>query len=213
MRNLLSCVFAFDERMGKDIVPTHSLIFIHNQTALNEIFSVYSNLSIVRELERAVKDSIQVLLQASARPWRVSKYHLVHHESQTPDIRFGSISLVFQKLRRHVEWSSTNISHFFPTKDISPGCKAKISNFVVSVFDQNVSRLDISVNIPFVDHDLKTQQNLFKDLNSLWLSEWTLGDLFSEIRVTKLKDNIGICLLYTSPSPRDATLSRMPSSA
>ena len=25
--------------------------------------------------------------------------------------------------------------------------------------------------------------------------------------------NIGICLLYTSPSPRDATLSRMPSSA
>ena len=25
--------------------------------------------------------------------------------------------------------------------------------------------------------------------------------------------NIGVCLLYTSPSPRDATLSRMPSSA
>ena len=28
-----------------------------------------------------------------------------------------------------------------------------------------------------------------------------------------LKDEYGICLLYTSPSPRDATLSRMPSSA
>ena len=26
-------------------------------------------------------------------------------------------------------------------------------------------------------------------------------------------DRLGICLLYTSPSPRDATLSRMPSSA
>ena len=26
-------------------------------------------------------------------------------------------------------------------------------------------------------------------------------------------DNSGACLLYTSPSPRDATLSRMPSSA
>ena len=26
-------------------------------------------------------------------------------------------------------------------------------------------------------------------------------------------DNLGTCLLYTSPSPRDATLSRMPSSA
>ena len=28
-----------------------------------------------------------------------------------------------------------------------------------------------------------------------------------------LRDRFGICLLYTSPSPRDATLSRMPSSA
>ena len=28
-----------------------------------------------------------------------------------------------------------------------------------------------------------------------------------------LLDRAGICLLYTSPSPRDATLSRMPSSA
>ena len=32
--------------------------------------------------------------------------------------------------------------------------------------------------------------------------------------VKKLKkEGINICLLYTSPSPRDATLSRMPSSA
>ena len=29
----------------------------------------------------------------------------------------------------------------------------------------------------------------------------------------KLRDKFWICLLYTSPSPRDATLSRMPSSA
>ena len=28
-----------------------------------------------------------------------------------------------------------------------------------------------------------------------------------------IADTLGICLLYTSPSPRDATLSRMPSSA
>ena len=29
----------------------------------------------------------------------------------------------------------------------------------------------------------------------------------------ELFNNLNICLLYTSPSPRDATLSRMPSSA
>ena len=40
---------------------------------------------------------------------------------------------------------------------------------------------------------------------------------FSPEKVIEIQENLGvdimICLLYTSPSPRDATLSRMPSSA
>ena len=39
------------------------------------------------------------------------------------------------------------------------------------------------------------------------------GKLFFEIQNIKLTKELIICLLYTSPSPRDATLSRMPSSA
>ena len=39
----------------------------------------------------------------------------------------------------------------------------------------------------------------------------TLADTF--IRKFFLGDQCRFCLLYTSPSPRDATLSRMPSSA
>ena len=35
----------------------------------------------------------------------------------------------------------------------------------------------------------------------------------SVFRKLSVEDNIKACLLYTSPSPRDATLSRMPSSA
>ena len=31
--------------------------------------------------------------------------------------------------------------------------------------------------------------------------------------VIRKKNEVYVCLLYTSPSPRDATLSRMPSSA
>ena len=34
-----------------------------------------------------------------------------------------------------------------------------------------------------------------------------------ESKTDVLHDHQGTCLLYTSPSPRDATLSRMPSSA
>ena len=39
--------------------------------------------------------------------------------------------------------------------------------------------------------------------------EYVLGNLED----TKFIDSLTSCLLYTSPSPRDATLSRMPSSA
>ena len=35
----------------------------------------------------------------------------------------------------------------------------------------------------------------------------------SEVREANEQDEFIFCLLYTSPSPRDATLSRMPSSA
>ena len=35
----------------------------------------------------------------------------------------------------------------------------------------------------------------------------------AQIQLQKLPRNASPCLLYTSPSPRDATLSRMPSSA
>ena len=34
-----------------------------------------------------------------------------------------------------------------------------------------------------------------------------------ELLIHVLRERLNICLLYTSPSPRDATLSRMPSSA
>ena len=37
--------------------------------------------------------------------------------------------------------------------------------------------------------------------------------LVEDTRAYTMVNNCGICLLYTSPSPRDATLSRMPSSA
>ena len=50
----------------------------------------------------------------------------------------------------------------------------------------------------------------------------TVGDITDEaLKASRIKDIIGVlagrvfncCLLYTSPSPRDKTVSRMPSSA
>ena len=51
------------------------------------------------------------------------------------------------------------------------------------------------------------------------LSDVELKELLEKLRTkhrhidTEIKALIETCLLYTSPSPRDATLSRMPSSA
>ena len=53
------------------------------------------------------------------------------------------------------------------------------------------------------------------DRENIEISEFRLNSGYQKVKltdgITSYKD-IG-CLLYTSPSPRDATLSRMPSSA
>ena len=56
-----------------------------------------------------------------------------------------------------------------------------------------------------------------KDTNTSTLSLWlnSLGVQVKEVRIIPdvEKDIIDTCLLYTSPSPRDLSTSRMPSSA
>ena len=57
------------------------------------------------------------------------------------------------------------------------------------------------LNILNIDTDMIIPKQFLKTIKRSGLGV----NLFSEMRYT--------CLLYTSPSPRDATLSRMPSSA
>ena len=55
-------------------------------------------------------------------------------------------------------------------------------------------------------------QNLYNDFGAELDSAKKRGD-WLETKEIFNKGRSWICLLYTSPSPRDATLSRMPSSA
>ena len=52
-----------------------------------------------------------------------------------------------------------------------------------------------------------------KQFKNVWHLEYDLKDFFRKNPNTVLDGELYNCLLYTSPSPRDRTRSRMPSSA
>ena len=55
-----------------------------------------------------------------------------------------------------------------------------------------------------------------EDIEGLTINKKSYNDFVSEVDITSEKiiiDTLKDCLLYTSPSPRDGLLSRMPSSA
>ena len=68
---------------------------------------------------------------------------------------------------------------------------------------------DLGVNGRIVDGTIKFKG---RDLNSM-TNEELRKIRGSEIAMIYQEPMASLCLLYTSPSPRDATLSRMPSSA
>ena len=60
--------------------------------------------------------------------------------------------------------------------------------------------------------EIKSKMPRFKKPN--WLRvKLPVGEEYKKVRNIVDKYKLHTCLLYTSPSPRDATLSRMPSSA
>ena len=68
--------------------------------------------------------------------------------------------------------------------------------------------LDVTYVQNFTDIDDKILKRAAEEHSSMdEVSERNIEAFFQDM------DALGICLLYTSPSPRDATLSRMPSSA
>ena len=79
---------------------------------------------------------------------------------------------------------------------------------------------------PFDEKDINQIENIsyqqaWMPIDKIFKFDWeqlgekTLADLSQVIKTRLIFDNLDlkVCLLYTSPSPRDATLSRMPSSA
>ena len=60
---------------------------------------------------------------------------------------------------------------------------------------------------------LKSGESIISNIKELISEEKVVGYLFENPCVVGYDDSIYLCLLYTSPSPRDVEESRMPSSA
>ena len=74
-----------------------------------------------------------------------------------------------------------------------------IPDYVISLVVRDMTLLELSPTIIAIVFAGKVGSNIAGELGTM--------------RITEQIDALEVCLLYTSPSPRDATLSRMPSSA
>ena len=70
--------------------------------------------------------------------------------------------------------------------------------------------MEVSVNVGYFGPHISSEKSLIKELDEIGISCIWTAEAYGYDAVTPLSY---FCLLYTSPSPRDATLSRMPSSA
>ena len=66
--------------------------------------------------------------------------------------------------------------------------------------------VSVKVAGPVLAQDTETKKTIYEQLD-------LFGDIFERIRSEYVEEVSSNCLLYTSPSPRDGLLSRMPSSA
>ena len=92
-----------------------------------------------------------------------------------------------------------------------------------SVIDVEFSYLDQPELLGLVVDELKKQKKVNANINSIGLVGYgpklskgqrgLLEELIQTVKQSELKTPSVSCLLYTSPSPRDRTRSRMPSSA
>ena len=83
---------------------------------------------------------------------------------------------------------------------------------IVDARDVSQARMNDERKANELDFD-DFEEDKEKSTNSRRMLKVTATDGYSEIVILERLGWSSVCLLYTSPSPRDATLSRMPSSA
>ena len=89
--------------------------------------------------------------------------------------------------------------------------KSKMKAYLISLVGDDI---DVE-NLPYIDAVIETGRHAHAEGRDVILCSGSYKNFIAQIfdHFPWVSDYHSTCLLYTSPSPRDATLSRMPSSA
>ena len=116
-------------------------------------------------------------------------------------------SLYLEGSDQHRGWFHSSMLESCGTRERAPYDAVLTHGFVLAEDKQKMSKSTGNIVAP---------QEIIKQYGADILRIWVVASDYSEdlkIGPEIIKHQADACLLYTSPSPRDATLSRMPSSA
>ena len=128
--------------------------------------------------------------------------YLTHQLVEMPDKAYSTLSLLQPKEYDQLiyKWNATDKA--YPKNQTIP-----------QLFEEQVKKYPNNIAVVYEEQEL-TYQQLNEKSNQL--ARFIRAEYLKKTKKQLQPDTLiplYICLLYTSPSPRDATLSRMPSSA
>ena len=149
--------------------------------------------------------------------WLVVSFSIDGFDTDLFDVEFASSALVFGMVATAVYWSVVVIAQrlaggLFDTSEERLACSSenKVVEDLVSIMQARSKRLHYlsRITLTLIVLTLSAGVYIFFVADSLAQSQQA-----REQEVLKYAELAGACLLYTSPSPRDLSTSRMPSSA
>ena len=153
--------------MIQQLLPAHPFLFVDYQCSLKKILCFLSNFYMKGKCQWSCGESLFVVIDASDWPGSRSIDEFIKHQAQTPNIALGSVWFLPEKLRCHVDGSSTNLIKFLFAKDISPAGKAEIPDLIMPIFEEDILRFDVAMDIGRLDEDAEPFDDIIENIDTL----------------------------------------------
>ena len=154
----------------------------------------------------------QLLLRASFSAPKVMHLLRCSPSVSHPDLQKfdGLLRTAIEQLTNSSLTDTQWLQASLPIKDVGPSVR-RVSSLAIPAFISSAASSLYLQDVVLADCPV-AECHYLQEYSSLWSSSF--GQLPDPLPLKQsFWDRPGVCLLYTSPSPRDGLLSRMPSSA